>query len=125
MANPVVHFEITGRDPEALRRWFGELFAWEFAAPATVAAGISDPGTYAFTEAGGATGIPGGVGGGPSYTPGTVFYVAVDDVEAALARAEELGGRRLLGPAAAPSGLVVGHLADPEGTVIGVAALPG
>ncbi|MEJ2885280.1 VOC family protein [Actinomycetospora aeridis] len=122
MARPVVHFEITGRDPEALRRWFGELFAWDFDEPSTVAEGISDPGRYHFTAPEG--GIPGGVAGGPGYTPGTLFYVAVDDVEAALARAEELGGRRVFGPAAAPSGLVVGHLADPEGNVVGLAALP-
>jgi predicted enzyme related to lactoylglutathione lyase len=128
MARPVVHFEITGRDPEALRRWFGELFAWEFDVPSRVADGISDPDAYGFVapgRAGGVEGIPGGIGGGPGYTPGTIFYVTVDDVEAALVRAEELGGRRVLGPATAPSGLVVGHLADPEGNLVGVAALPG
>lgn len=125
MAHPVVHFEITGRDPEALRRWFTALFGWRFDEPGTVAEGISAPQQYGFTAPGGPAGIPGGVGGGPGFTPRAIFYVAVDDVEAALARAEQLGGTRVLGPATAPSGLVVGHVADPEGNLVGLAALPG
>jgi predicted enzyme related to lactoylglutathione lyase len=50
-----------------------------------------------------------------------MFYVGVADVEAALQLAERLGGKRVMGPAQAPSGLVVGHFTDPEGTLIGVA----
>jgi uncharacterized protein len=128
MARPVVHFEITGRDPERLRGFFGALFDWRFDVPSRVAEGISDPDTYGFlTPDAGAElpGIPGGVGGGPGFDPRTVFYVSVEDVPAALARAEELGGKRVLGPATAPSGLVVGRFEDPEGNLIGVAALPG
>jgi hypothetical protein len=40
---------------------------------------------------------------------------------AALVRAEELGGRRALGPEGVPGALVVGRFCDPEGNVIGVA----
>jgi uncharacterized protein len=60
------------------------------------------------------TGIPGGVGGGPGYQSHAVFYVGVPNVEAALQRAEKLGGKRVMGPATSPSGLVVGHFIDPE-----------
>jgi predicted enzyme related to lactoylglutathione lyase len=45
----------------------------------------------------------------------------VPDVEAALQKAESLGGTRRMGPAQAPTGLVVGHFTDPEGHLIGVA----
>jgi uncharacterized protein len=127
MARPVVHFEVTGRDPETLRRFFGGLFDWHFDVPSPIAEGISDPDTYGFLnpdESSELPGIPGGVGGGPDFAPKTVFYVAVDDVAASLAHAEELGGKRAFGPAVAPSGLVVGHLEDPEGNLIGLAALP-
>ena len=41
--------------------------------------------------------------------------------ETALAEAERLGGKRRMGPEAAPTGLVVGHFTDPEGNLIGVA----
>jgi hypothetical protein len=126
MALPVVHFEIIGTDPARLRSYFGELFGWEFDTSAPVAAAVSEPDNYGFVNRSttpDGTGIPGGVGGGPGYEGHAVFYVAVPDVEAALAKAESLGGKRLMGPERAPSGLVVGHFTDPEGNLVGVAGL--
>jgi predicted enzyme related to lactoylglutathione lyase len=126
MGQPVVHFEIIGTDPAKLRGYFGELFGWEFDLPSPVSEAVSDPASYGFinrmTTSDG-TGIPGGVGGGAEYESHAVFYVAVPDVEAALAKAERLGGKRLMGPERAPSGLVVGHFTDPEGNLVGVAGL--
>jgi predicted enzyme related to lactoylglutathione lyase len=126
MGQPVVHFEIIGKDPAKLRGYFGELFGWEFDLPSPVSEAVSDPASYGFinrmTTSDG-TGIPGGVGGGAGYESHAVFYVAVPDVEAALAKAESLGGKRLMGPERAPSGLVVGHFTDPEGNLVGVAGL--
>jgi hypothetical protein len=126
MGQPVVHFEIIGKDPAKLRDYFGELFGWEFGLPSPVSAAVSDPASYGFVDrmtTSDGTGIPGGVGGGAGYESHAVFYVAVPDVEAALAKAESLGGKRLMGPERAPSGLVVGHFADPEGNLVGVAGL--
>jgi predicted enzyme related to lactoylglutathione lyase len=48
------------------------------------------------------------------------FYVEVPDVAATLAKAEELGGKRLQGPDTVPNGPTLGQLADPEGHLIGV-----
>jgi len=62
-----------------------------------------------------------GVGGGAGYDGRVIFYVGVPSVEAALQRAESLGGQRQMGPVKAPTGLVVGHFTDPEGHLIGVA----
>ena len=126
MGQPVVHFEIIGKDPAKLRGYFGELFGWEFDVPSPVSEAVSDPANYGFVNrmtTSDGTGIPGGVGGGPGYEAHAVFYVAVPDVEAALARAESLGGKRLMGPERAPSGLVVGHFTDPEGNLVGVAGV--
>jgi predicted enzyme related to lactoylglutathione lyase len=123
MAHPVVHFEIIGSDPAGLRTYYGELFGWEFDTSGVVAEEVSEPTNYGFVESQG-TGIPGGVGGGPGHSARAMFYVAVPDVEAALAHAEELGGTRSLGPARAASGLVVGHFTDPEGNFVGLATLP-
>ena len=124
MPQPVVHFEVVGKDPTNLRKYFGELFGWEFDVPSPVTKEVSAPDAYGFlnviTSEDGA-GIPGGVGGGPGYESHAVFYVGVPNVEAALQRAEALGGTRVMGPATSPSGLVVGHFTDPEGTVIGLA----
>ncbi|MGH2846987.1 MAG: VOC family protein, partial [Thermoleophilaceae bacterium] len=73
------------------------------------------------TNADGA-GIGGGVGVGPEGYEGHVtFYVEVPDVEAALAKAQELGGSRLMGPDEVPgAGIVLGHFADPEGHMVGL-----
>jgi uncharacterized protein len=45
----------------------------------------------------------------------------VPDVEAALARAEDLGGTRIFGPDKVPgTDVELGQFADPEGHMIGV-----
>jgi hypothetical protein len=124
MAQPVVHFEIIGKEPAKLRSYFGELFGWEFDTSSPVATAVSEPDDYGFVNrntTSDGTGIPGGVGGGAGYPAHAMFYVGVADVEAALQRAERLGGKRVMGPERAPTGLVVGHFTDPEGNLVGVA----
>jgi predicted enzyme related to lactoylglutathione lyase len=122
MGNPVVHFEITGQDPAALRSYFGELFGWDLQPRDAVTDAVAPPGKYWFVDAsdnGG--GINGGVGGGEGYEERVLFYVEVPNVEAALSKAESLGGRRRMGPEGTPGVLVVGQFTDPEGHLIGVA----
>ena len=71
-------------------------------------------------------GIGGGVAGGPEGYDGHVtFYVGVPDVEAALAKAESLGGTRVMGPDEVMPGLVIGQFTDPEGHVIGIVKTGG
>lgn len=125
MGQPVVHFEIIGNDPAKLRGYYGDLFGWEFDTSNAVAESVSEPGDYGFVANGtssGGIGIPGGVGGGVGYERRVLFYVGVPNVEAALQKAERLGGTRRLGPDRAPGqGLVVGQFTDPEGNLIGLA----
>ncbi|MGR6920132.1 VOC family protein [[Actinomadura] parvosata] len=128
MGQPVVHFEIIGRDPARLRAYYGELFGWEFHTGDAVTERVSAPGQYGFVD-GGTTGdgtaitggINGGVGGGAGYESLVLFYVSVPNVEEALSKAERLGGKRVLGPEGTPGGLVVGRFTDPEGNLVGVA----
>ena len=83
MGQPVVHFEVTGKDPAKLRSYYGALFGWEFDTSAPVAAAISEPGNYGFVErntTSDGTGIPGGVGGGTDHDGHAIFYVGVPDV---------------------------------------------
>jgi uncharacterized protein len=118
VGDPVVHFEIIGEDPAGLRGYYGDLFGWEYDVGDATTEKVSPPGTYGFAKG---AGLNGGVGGGPGHTPAVLFYVAVPDVEAALRKAETLGGRRLLGPEPATGEFTVGRFADPEGNVVGVA----
>jgi predicted enzyme related to lactoylglutathione lyase len=118
MGQPVVHFEITGKDGKALQDYFSQLFGWEIDA--------NNPMGYGLVAREGNTtpdgiGIGGGVSSGPEGYPGHVtVYVEVDDVEGSLAKAEQLGGTRMMGPDEVMEGLVVGLFNDPEGHTIGV-----
>ena len=125
MGQPVVHFEIIGNDPPRLRTFFNGLFGWECDTSGRVAEAVSEPSNYGFIDlltASDGSGIRGGIGGGEHYDPHVVFYVGVPDVEAALRKAEGLGGQRQMGPVTSPNGLVVGNFTDPEGNVIGLAS---
>jgi predicted enzyme related to lactoylglutathione lyase len=118
MGQPVVHFEIVGKDADKLRSYYSDLFGWEFDS--------NNPMNYGVVQREGNTnsdgvGIGGGVGPGPEGYPGHVtFYVEVPDVEAALAQAESLGGTRMMGPDKPMEGLEIGLFSDPEGHVVGL-----
>jgi uncharacterized protein len=118
VGQPVVHFEVIGKDAEALQRYYGALFGWEMNADNPMQYGmVAREGN---TNADGA-GIGGGVGRGPDGYEGHVtFYVEVPDVEAALAKAEELGGTRIMGPETIMDQVELGQFTDPEGHLIGV-----
>jgi len=105
MGRPVVHFEIIGRDPARLRRYYGELFDWVFQTGDASTEAVSESGAYGFVDGAATGGINGGVGGGEAHVANALFYVGVDDVEAALEEAERLGGTRQLGPAGTPGQL--------------------
>jgi len=123
----VVQFEITGRDPAKLHRFYSDLFGWQLReTPGGHSAG------YQRTSAD-ETGLPGAVGpirSGPNADrePGwdggsgqLTVYVEVDDVDEAVSRAVKLGGT-LVSPTHAVSGrpLKVAFIADPEGHVVGL-----
>jgi uncharacterized protein len=119
MGQPVVHFEVIGKDGEKLRSYYSELFGWEIDANNPMNYGtVPREGNVAEDGAG----IGGGVGTGPEGYEGHVtFYVQVPDVGAALDKAAELGGSKVFGPDEVPGiGLALGQFADPEGHVIGL-----
>jgi uncharacterized protein len=119
VGQPVVHFEVIGKDGEKLQRYYSDLFGWEI--------NSDNPMKYGMVAREGNTGpdgagIGGGIAGGPEGYGGHVtFYVAVDDIEAALQKAEELGGTRVMGPETVMDMVQLGQFKDPEGHVVGVA----
>jgi uncharacterized protein len=119
MGQPVVHFEVIGKDGDKLQSYYSELFGWEIDSDNPMKYGMVDREKNLSPEG---LGIGGGVAGGPEGYDGHVtFYVGVDDVEAALAKAESLGGTRMMGPDEIPEvGIEIGLFTDPEGHVIGV-----
>jgi len=118
MGQPVVHFEVIGKDGDKLQRYYSELFGWEVNADNEMGYGIVAREGNTGTEG---VGIGGGIAGGPpGYDGHVTFYVAVPDVEAALAKAESLGGTRIMGPETIMDMVELGQFSDPEGHVIGV-----
>jgi hypothetical protein len=116
MAQPVAFFEVVSPNAERAQKFYGELFDWQVSA---------DPemGGYALVDTGaGEDAIGGGIG--PSSEPGEAgvkIYIRVDDLDAYLARAEQLGGRKLVPPTDLPGDF--GKFAiftDPDGNQVGL-----
>jgi predicted enzyme related to lactoylglutathione lyase len=129
MGSKVVHFEMSGPDGKALESFYSQLFGWTTA---------EIPGGYAVIDTRGGTGINGGIGTSPTGSPHGTFYVAVDDLDATLEKAESLGAKTItpvtdMGVVtfalfADPDGLTVGLLKNappPEGSQIGPSAGDG
>jgi hypothetical protein len=112
MGNPVVHFEVGAVDAERSRRFYAELFDWDIRL---------DPSGYGMVGTGSEVGIAGGLMPVPEGRPPWVtFYVAVDDLDEALARAEKLGGQRLVEPQPIGEDMAFAMFADPDGNVVGL-----
>jgi uncharacterized protein len=113
MSSPLIHVEVAGKDPAKLQGFFGDLFGWQM--------NTDNPMNYGVFNLSDEVG--GGVGPAPEGQPGhAMFYVGVEDVEAALQKAESLGGSRVFGPMDVPEGPTIAHFADPEGSVVGLFA---
>jgi uncharacterized protein len=118
MGQPVVHFEVIGKDGAKLRSFYTDLFGWKIDADNPMNYGIVQRDDNVAPDG---TGIGGGVGQGPDgYEGHVMFYIGVPDVEAALQKAESLGGTRVMGPEKVMDTIELGHFTDPEGHLIGV-----
>jgi predicted enzyme related to lactoylglutathione lyase len=101
MPNPVVHFEVVGKDATTLTKFYGEAFGWQ----------LEDvmEGSYYMANTGGEGDIPGGIGASPDGGSGHVmFYVQVDDPAAALEKIKSLGGSTVSEPMDVPGGPTIG-----------------
>ncbi len=111
MAGEIVHIELPSSDFERSAAFYGKLFGWK-------TDGVQSGGHLLFE-------LPGGVQGSwirdaLAQAPGPVPFVAVPDVDKALAEAERQGGRILVRRMALAHRGTFGLLADCDGNVIGV-----
>ena len=111
MTQPVVHFEVVGQDAKTLQNYYGSLFDWKIDA--------NNPMNYGMVEAA-TDGIAGGVGPSPDGQPHVTFYVQVADLQAALDKAEKLGGKTATPPMDVPGGPSIAHFIDPAGNMVGL-----
>ncbi len=104
-ARPVVHVEITARNPELQRSFYSELFHWN----------IGDGPIMSFSAGIGAP-IAGPAGHiRQADRPGFTIYVQVRDLAETLAKAVELGGTVVLERLDVPGGPTLAAITDPEG----------
>src|SRR5260370_20883858 len=118
MGSAVVHFDISGQDPEELQKFYGEVFAWLVTPVPEM--------NYAFVDTEGGSGISGGIGKAPGGPGQVAFYVASDDLQATLDRAEALGGKTSRPVVVIPETVSLAMFADPQGHEVGlVGPAPG
>jgi predicted enzyme related to lactoylglutathione lyase len=112
MPNPVVHFEIIGKDAASTQKFYSNLFGWKVDS--------NNPMNYGMVDNGG-EGINGGIAGGDDPGgPRTTFYVQVSDQQAALDKAEQLGGKTIMPVTEIPDAVTMAMFADPDGNTVGL-----
>lgn len=109
MGSPVMHWEIGGKNGENLQGFYADLFDWKVDA--------NNPLNYGMVETG-SGGINGGISQGhASYV---TVYVQVADVQAALDKAERLGGKTVMPVMEVTEGTTIAQFTDPAGNLIGL-----
>ena len=111
MANPVAWFEIAGPDAGPLQAFYAQAFDWQIDADNDMSYGMVTAGEG---------GIPGGVSPTPDGSAHATFYVAVEDVQAALDKIGQLGGQTAMPPMDVPNGPTIAFFIDPAGNTVGL-----
>lgn len=112
--------ELNTRDPGAAKDFYGHLFGWTFEDTQ-----MDGMGTYTSIQLGGSPvgGMLDVTGRIPDEVPAHwLTYFAVADADAALRKAEELGGATVFGPIDSPAGRLA-VVKDQAGAVFAVIAL--
>ncbi len=123
MDSTIVHFEIPADDPERAAKFYRDMFGWNinrWENPNGIEYYMVE--TVPTNEQG--MPVRPGVNGGmmrrmyPSQQP--VNYIAVANVDEAVAKAERLGAKVMMGKTPVPGMGWFAQLTDPEGNVIAV-----
>jgi predicted enzyme related to lactoylglutathione lyase len=113
LGQPIVHFEIIGKDASAARKFYAELFDWKIGQP------MPDMGFYSLVDAG-SSGLAGGIGQEPDGSTRATIYVQVPNLQSTLDQAVAMGGRVVMPPMEIPGVTTIALLADPDGNVVGL-----
>jgi predicted enzyme related to lactoylglutathione lyase len=111
MGDPVVHWEIMGKDAPKLHKFYSDLFGWSIKA--------DNPMGYGLIAGPDAGGVGGGIGSGDGTTYVTI-YVKVNDLQAYLGKVERLGGKTVVPPTEIPGMVTFALFSDPDGNHVGL-----
>jgi predicted enzyme related to lactoylglutathione lyase len=113
--NRIVHFEIPASQPEALTKFYGDLFGWKF-----TRAPLPDA-EYWLCETGpDGPGINGAVTQRHNAQQPWMNYVDVASVDASLEMAAKLGAKVALPKTPIPGVGAVAAIVDPQGNLCGL-----
>lgn len=106
--------ELYASDAPAVLDFYRELFGWEVKQKID----MGDAGKYTIfgrgdDQYGGMMTKPANMPMPPSW----IYYIHVDDLEAAIERANAAGGRTITGPMEVPGGNRIAQLTDPQGAI--------
>jgi predicted enzyme related to lactoylglutathione lyase len=108
--------ELLTSDVEAAKAFYGEVVGWEAEEVDMGAGGIYTMFRTGEAQRAGAMPMPAGVEAPPHW----LTYLAADDVDASVAKAESLGGSTLTGPIDVRTVGRLAVLSDPTGAVFGL-----
>lgn len=100
-----------GGSGKQLETFYSSLFGWKIESNNPQHYGLIDKETSA---------LSGGVGPSHDNKARVTVYVGVADLQKALDRAEELGGKTILPPSEVPGGQKLAMFADPAGNIVGL-----
>jgi len=112
MGAPVVHFEVIGKNPLKLQKFFSEVFDWKI--------NTDNPIGYGLVEPQKENSIGGGIGPAGQSKGYATFYIEVDDLEATLQKIEKNKGQIVVPVTTIPGMVTYAMFADPEGHLIGL-----
>jgi uncharacterized protein len=116
MGQPVAFFEIVSPDTTRAQKFYADLFGWKIDTNPAMDG-------YALVDTQSGEGAIGG-GIGQSEQPGDTgvkIYMRVDDLDAYIAKAEQLGGTRVMPPVDLPGDFGrIAVVADPDGNAVGL-----
>lgn len=111
MPNPVVYFEIGCKDGKQTQDFFSKLFDWK----------IEAMGPAGMINTGEKEGIQGHINSlGHEPHQYVTIYVQVEDINAYLAKAGQMGGKTLVPATPIPGMGEFAWMADPGGNIIGL-----
>ena len=112
MPNPMVHWEIVSNDAKRAQDFYANRTDWHVEPVEGMDYGIVD--TH------GEGGTNGGIGNQQEEAYRVTFYVQVEDLQAALDKAESLGGKTVTPPMEIPGVVTLAQFSDPDGNIIGL-----
>ncbi len=110
----VVHFEIPADKPEALTKFYAEMFGWKFSK-----APFPGP-EYWLCETGEGEGINGAVMQRQDPKQPWMNYVDVPGIDSAIEKAVKLGGKVALPKTPVPGVGAFAAIIDPQGNICGL-----